>query len=144
VIRSDSLPIVWADAGQMAAMFEILIANSLRFRDPDAPPRIFVSSVRTEELGGFAITDNGIGIDPEYRESALLPFMRLNGAKYAGAGLGLATAKLIAGMHGGRLMIDSHSEPLSDRKNSRGTCVRFTVRLGRIRRFRDPPGIEEE
>jgi len=122
VIESDPLPVISADATQMAAIFEILIGNSIKFRRPEAPPRIHVS---LNPLGEIAIADNGIGIDPEYNETVFLPFKRLNGRAYAGAGLGLTTAKLIAEMHGGSIRIG----PVSNCEGiSQGTQVHFTVR----------------
>jgi len=125
VIVSDPLPVVSADAAHMTAMFEILIGNAIKFRRPDAPPRILVSFERAGDFRDIAIVDNGIGIDPEYRETVFVPFRRLNGREYAGAGLGLATAKLIAQMHGGNIRIGPapECEPLPH-----GTRVQFTMR----------------
>jgi light-regulated signal transduction histidine kinase (bacteriophytochrome) len=117
VIASDPLRVITADAVHMTTIFEILIDNSIKFRRPDAPPRIQVSLKPPAEI---AITDNGIGIDPEHSEAVFLPFKRLNGRQYAGAGLGLASAKLIAGMHGGEIRIGEQTP--------HGTQVRFTVR----------------
>jgi light-regulated signal transduction histidine kinase (bacteriophytochrome) len=123
IIASDSLPVVSADAAHMVTIFEILIGNAIKFRRPDAPPRIQVSSRRP---GDITIADNGIGIDPEYSETVFVPFRRLNGGEYGGAGLGLATAKLIAEMHGGSIRIDSI--PDCDRA-LHGTHVHFTMRV---------------
>jgi light-regulated signal transduction histidine kinase (bacteriophytochrome) len=118
VILSDRLPRVSADAAHMATVFEILIGNAIKFRKPDAPPRVQVYSMR----GVISIADNGIGIEPEQSEAVFLPFKRLNGAEYSGAGLGLATAKLIIGMHGGSIRIEA-----DPRNDSGGTQVQFTV-----------------
>jgi chemotaxis family two-component system sensor kinase Cph1 len=124
VIVSDSLPTVLADGTHMVTLFETLIGNSIKFRRPDVPPRIQVSSGRTGDIRTIAIADNGIGIDPEYRDTVFLPFKRLNGAEYPGPGLGLAAAKLITEMHGGNIRMDS----LADREPSLyGTRVQFTV-----------------
>jgi light-regulated signal transduction histidine kinase (bacteriophytochrome) len=117
IVISDSLPIVTADADQMVEIFEILLGNSIKFRKPDTPLRIRISSIRAN--GGVEIADNGIGIDPDYHESVFLPFRRLNGREYAGDGLGLAMAKLIVELHAGRIWV--HPAPC-------GTHVRFTVR----------------
>jgi light-regulated signal transduction histidine kinase (bacteriophytochrome) len=127
-IESDTLPVTMADAVQMAAMFEILIGNAIKFRKPDTAPCIRISSRPAgDSLGdGFvvAIADNGIGIDPAYQDAVFLPFKRLNGREYPGPGLGLATAKLIAGLHGGSIRIESAAE--SEAVDA--TCVSFTVR----------------
>lgn len=125
VILSDSLPMVSADAAHMQAIFEILIGNSIKFRRPDAAPRVQVFARPEGERNLIAIADNGIGIDPESRETVFLPFQRLNGEEHSGAGLGLAAAKLIAEMQGGNIRI----VPVSDCESSlQGTQVQFTVR----------------
>jgi light-regulated signal transduction histidine kinase (bacteriophytochrome) len=124
VIVSDSLPTVLADDAHMVTLFETLIGNSIKFRRPDVPPHIQVSSGGTGDIRTIAIADNGIGIDPEYSDTVFMPFKRLNGAEYPGAGLGLAAAKLITEMHGGNIWIES----LADREPSpHGTRVQFTV-----------------
>jgi len=130
VIASDSLPVVSADSFQMVTIFEVLIGNSIKFRSPEAPPRIQVSSTRTGEVCRIAVADNGIGIDPEHNESVFLPFRRLNGGANSGTGLGLALAKLIIEMHGGNIRIDPvpEWEPAHQAKDAGGTCVQFTMR----------------
>lgn len=123
IIVLGQLPVVWANSSQMVTIFEILIGNSIKFRKADTAPRIEVSVVREGDLRSISVADNGIGIDPQYAEAAFLPFKRLNGAKYPGAGLGLAAAKLIAEMHGGQIRINPERK-----KHLDGTDVLFTVR----------------
>jgi light-regulated signal transduction histidine kinase (bacteriophytochrome) len=129
VIALGQLPVVLADSAQMVAIFEVLIGNAIKFRQPDAPPRIQVSllreSAREGDLRSISIADNGIGIDPGYGESVFLPFKRLNGAQYPGAGLGLAVARLIVEMHGGRIWISPERK-----KHPGGTDVQFTLPPG--------------
>jgi light-regulated signal transduction histidine kinase (bacteriophytochrome) len=125
VIVSDSLPTVLADAAHMVTLFETLIGNSIKFCRPDVPPRIRVSSGSEGDIRTIAIADNGIGIDRENRETVFLPFKRLHGAEYPGAGLGLAVAKLITELHGGSIRIDSH---VACESSPCGTRIRFTVR----------------
>jgi light-regulated signal transduction histidine kinase (bacteriophytochrome) len=123
VIAVGQLPVVSADSAQTVAIFEILIGNAIKFRRPEVPPRIQVSLIRKGGLQSISIADNGIGIDPEYAETAFLPFKRLNGAQYPGAGLGLSVAKLIAEMHGGQIRINREQK-----RHPGGTEVLFTVR----------------
>jgi light-regulated signal transduction histidine kinase (bacteriophytochrome) len=124
VIAADPLPVVSADAAQMVTIFEVLIGNSIKFRRPDAPPRIEISLRQAGDTRSVAISDNGIGIEPEYSEMVFQPFKRLKGAEYPGAGLGLATAKLITEMHGGNIRIDKVPDC---EESPRGMCVQFTV-----------------
>jgi light-regulated signal transduction histidine kinase (bacteriophytochrome) len=122
VIVSGPLPVVPADPVHMLTIFEILIGNSIKFGRRDAPPRIRISSVKAGGSAGdghgIEVSDNGIGIDPEYNESVFLPFKRLSG--YPGAGLGLATAKLIAELHGGSIRLNT-APP------GGGTSLQFTI-----------------
>jgi light-regulated signal transduction histidine kinase (bacteriophytochrome) len=122
VIAVGQLPMVSADSVQTVAIFEILIGNAIKFRRPGVPPRIQVSLIREGGLQKISIADNGIGIDPEYSETVFQPFKRLNGAQYPGAGLGLAVAKLIVEMNGGRIRINPERK-----KHPGGTDVLFTV-----------------
>jgi light-regulated signal transduction histidine kinase (bacteriophytochrome) len=123
-IVSEPLPLVSADAGQITALFEILIGNSIKFRSADAPLRVRISASSSVDESAdateiIAIADNGIGIDPEHREAVVLPFRRLNGKEYEGPGLGLAIAKLIAERHGGHLAVG---------ETGIGACVQFSLR----------------
>lgn len=122
IIEADSLPQTVADAAQAAALFEILIGNSIKFRKPDIAPRIRISCERTGNVPAIAIRDNGIGIDPECSDSVFQPFRRLHGREYQGTGLGLAVAKLIAERHGGTIGVVRAPE-----KGLDGACVRFTL-----------------
>jgi light-regulated signal transduction histidine kinase (bacteriophytochrome) len=109
-ITADPLPAIDCDGPSIAAAFEILIDNGIKFRRAAEAPRIHVSA---ERQGGeilIAVADNGIGIDPKYCADALQPFRRLNGRDYPGAGMGLPKAKLIARLHGGGLRIEPAPE----------------------------------
>jgi light-regulated signal transduction histidine kinase (bacteriophytochrome) len=121
-VNAELLPAVPADAAQTAAIFRILIANAIKFRRPDLAPTVRVSIERAGDIPFVSVEDDGIGIDPEYREAVFLPFRKLHGATYRGAGLGLATARMIVRKHNGAIRIDCDK--------SRGTRVLFTVSAG--------------
>jgi light-regulated signal transduction histidine kinase (bacteriophytochrome) len=122
MIHSDPLPPAWADSVQIALVFENLIGNAIKFGKLDETARIHISGGHIADMLAVTVRDEGIGIDAEQSENIFLPFRRLNGSEYPGAGLGLATVKTIIGMHGGTVSLVSESA------GSAGTCMQFTLR----------------
>ncbi len=106
-ITHGELPTLLADGTQLAQLFQNLIGNALKFRG-DAPPKIHVDASRKGDDWLFSVRDNGIGIDPEFRERIFLIFQRLHTRqKYPGTGIGLAVCKKIVDRHGGRIWVES-------------------------------------
>jgi two-component system, OmpR family, osmolarity sensor histidine kinase EnvZ len=89
---------------------ENLIGNAVRYGS-----RAQISLIATDRALRFVVEDDGPGIPPERRETAIEPFERLDKArdpnKGGGVGLGLAIAADIARSHGGMLRL-SESESL--------------------------------
>jgi PAS domain S-box-containing protein len=117
VIKSDKLPTVNVVAFQFRQLLVNLIGNSLKFAKSDVTPRIEIKCdvVPSDEVSEFkygheknlyhlAITDNGIGFEPEYNTKIFEVFQRLHGrSEYSGTGIGLAICKKIIENHGGHI-----------------------------------------
>jgi two-component system, chemotaxis family, sensor kinase Cph1 len=104
-ITVGDLPDIAGDRNRLAELFEHLIGNALKFRGQD-PPVVKIDARRIAEGWVFSVKDNGVGIDPKYRDRLFIPFRRLYGAEVPGAGLGLAICKKIVDAHQGRIWIE--------------------------------------
>ncbi|HRJ44128.1 MAG TPA: ATP-binding protein, partial [Caldilineaceae bacterium] len=121
-ITHDPMPLLSVDPIQFEQLLYTLISNSLQFPDIH-PPRIHIG-VRVEKSEyQFSITDNGVGISPEYQEQLSLPSHRIRSRPNArGAGVGLAISKKIVEAHGGRIWYES--------RPGKGTTFYFALPIG--------------
>jgi light-regulated signal transduction histidine kinase (bacteriophytochrome) len=107
-VTHGQLPTVMADEAQLAQVFQNLIANAIKFRKEDVPPRVHVSAEREGDEWVFSVADNGIGIDPDQAERIFEVFQRLHTEEeYSGLGIGLALCRRIVERHGGRIWVES-------------------------------------
>ncbi|MEU9189077.1 CHASE3 domain-containing protein [Streptomyces sp. NPDC048484] len=106
-ITHDPLPTLVADPTQLGMLWQNLLGNAVKFRRPGEAPKIHVTAAREGELWRFTVTDNGIGIAPEYVDKIFVIFQRLHTKDaYAGSGIGLAMCKKIVEFHGGTIAVD--------------------------------------
>jgi PAS domain S-box-containing protein len=109
-ITHDPLPRVMADGTQLESLFQNLIGNAIKFHGSQ-PLLIHVGVKKDKNDWVFSVSDNGIGIDPQYFERIFILFQRLhNRQEYSGTGIGLAISKRIVERHGGRIWIESQAE----------------------------------
>lgn len=107
VITSDALPVVNANPTQMAQLLQNLITNGLKFRTQQ-PPYLHITATREGQFWQIAVQDNGIGIEPQYRDRIFVIFQRLHyREEYPGTGIGLAVCKKIVERHGGQIWVES-------------------------------------
>ncbi len=103
------LPVVEADPLQMRQLMQNLIGNAIKFHRRGVPPRVRVAPVAAAPgTVAFEVLDNGIGIEPEYRERIFRVFERLHARDvYAGTGIGLALCRKIVERHGGTIHVEA-------------------------------------
>jgi signal transduction histidine kinase len=111
-IAAGPLPPVRGEPALLAAVFQNLIGNALKFRrDGGVPPHIEIGAERVDGEWVFACADDGIGIEPEYAERIFMIFQRLHPKDvYAGTGIGLALCRKIVEYHGGRIWLDTEAD----------------------------------
>ncbi len=107
IVVSDELPTLPADPPQMVQLFQNLIDNAIKFRAQE-PPRVRISAVEQADEWIISVSDNGIGIDPQYFERIFIIFQRLHTRQaYPGTGIGLAITRRIVERHNGRIWVTS-------------------------------------
>ncbi len=121
-ITSDDLPVVPFHHVHLQQVMQNLIANSITYRSK-SDPRIHVSAQRRGDDWLFSVVDNGIGIDPQYKEQIFGIFKRLHSAQeYPGTGMGLAICQRLVQRAQGRIWVESEL--------GRGSSFFFTIPAG--------------
>ena len=107
IVRGD-LPRVIGDPVQLMQLLQNLVGNAVKFRAKDRPPVVTIAAEKDGDLWCLRISDNGIGIDPQYFDRIFVIFQRLHTKEeYPGTGIGLAMCKRIVERHGGTISVAS-------------------------------------
>ena len=109
-ITHESLPTVTGDTSQLIRVFQNIIGNAIKYRKPDEPPKIHISTHEDKEKQEyiFSVSDNGIGIKKEYLNRIFGVFQRLHTMdEYKGTGIGLSIVKKVIERHGGKMWVES-------------------------------------
>jgi two-component system, chemotaxis family, sensor kinase Cph1 len=123
VITYDALPTIMADSTQIMQLFQNLLANAIKFQKPGEPPQIHIGVQRQELSWVFSVTDNGIGLEPQFADRVFVIFQRLHTRdEYPGSGMGLAICKKIVECHRGQIWVDSVPQ--------QGATFQFTIPVG--------------
>ena len=124
-VTVDELPVILGDARKLRQVFLNLISNALKFAEDR--PSVRLSAEIQGSTAIFAVTDNGIGMDPGQAERIFQPFHRLHTEDdYPGTGIGLAVCERIIEQHGGRIWAQSAPQ--------QGSTFRFTLPVAGRRR----------
>lgn len=106
-IDVGEMPTLTLDLVQSRQLFQNLITNAMKFVADGITPRVQISHQVRDGRHEFRVADNGIGIEPQYRERVFGVFKRLHGREqYEGSGIGLSICSRIVAHHGGRIWIE--------------------------------------
>jgi signal transduction histidine kinase len=100
------LPIVRGDRPRLVEVLQNLIDNAAKFMGAQPAPRIEIGIHQQQNEQVFFVRDNGIGIESKHREKVFGLFDKLD-PRTEGTGVGLALAKRIIEVHGGRIWVES-------------------------------------
>ena len=119
-VTNDPLPAVQADEMQVVQLFQNLIGNAIKYRT-DTTPEVHVSALQKKRgKWQFSVSDNGLGIEPQYYDRIFGMFQRLhNRTEFSGTGIGLAICRKIVERNGGEISVTS--------KPGNGSTFRFTL-----------------
>lgn len=102
------LPAVRGDLMLLANIVINLIDNAVKYHKPDESPVIDIGYEIMDQAVLLSISDNGIGIEPEYQEKVFKMFQRLHSqTDYPGTGIGLTAVKKALQMIGGEIRVRS-------------------------------------
>lgn len=113
-VASTDAKITVSGTGQMEGSFELLtsllqnlIGNAIKYRRKGVAPEILIEIEEKDEGAKIAVSDNGIGIDPDYADKIFVLFRRLHTEEeYSGLGIGLTTCRKIAELHSAEISLD--------------------------------------
>jgi PAS domain S-box-containing protein len=119
VAVADGLPNVWGDRARLVEVLQNLVDNAAKFMGEQKRPRVEVGVREQAGEKVFFVRDNGIGIDPRFRDRVFGLFEKLD-PDSEGSGVGLALIKRIVDQHHGRVWVESEGR-------GHGTTVCFTL-----------------
>jgi signal transduction histidine kinase len=119
-IQVGPMPVVMAEAGAMISVFRHLLVNAITYVADGVPPRVRVTASHSESGWVVSVSDNGVGIAPQYHEKIWGVFKRLHGHDIPGTGIGLSVVRKVIQQHGGRVWVESSG-------GGAGSTFRFTL-----------------
>ncbi|MCU1329163.1 MAG: domain S-box-containing protein [Bryobacterales bacterium] len=105
-IAAGELPRIPVEETHLVMLLQNLVGNAIKYRSAD-PPRVTVGAIQRDHDALVHVSDNGIGIDPQYVPLIFKPFKRLHGEELPGSGIGLAACQKIVAGYNGRLWCES-------------------------------------
>lgn len=120
VVTIDDADVIFlGEAPRLIQIWHNLIDNAVKFMGDQPEPTIRVGVEHGLQGTVFYVCDNGIGVDPRYRNKIFGMFEKLD-ANAPGSGLGLALVQRIVQLYRGEIWVDSKG-------TGHGACFRFTL-----------------
>ncbi|MBR57871.1 MAG: hypothetical protein CMH54_07405 [Myxococcales bacterium] len=110
----EELPSVWGFPSDLTELVMNLVENAIK-HNPKSQPKVWMRPLTMDQLGesslpqntvGFAIEDDGPGIDVSARERLFQPFVRGLDALGEGHGVGLSVAMRVVSQMEGKIWIE--------------------------------------
>ncbi len=111
VISETNIPQVYGDAGRLQQVIWNLLSNAVKFTPTGGQVEIHLT--QANNFAQIQITDTGKGINSQFLPYVFEHFRQEDSAitrKFGGLGLGLAIARQITELHGGRIWVESLGE----------------------------------
>ncbi|HBG28506.1 MAG: hypothetical protein A2Y10_14915 [Planctomycetes bacterium GWF2_41_51] len=121
----EPFPFIEGDAVQIRQLMQNLIANGIKYQSGNIPHIYIKSKPAANNMVRIEVTDNGIGIKPEYLSAVFTMFKRLHtNDQYEGTGIGLSVCKKIVERHNGQIGAESQF--------GQGSTFWFTVKAAAV------------
>ena len=118
VVTEGVMPVVLTGRGSLSRVILNLFSNAIKYRS-DRPLLINCQCDVHGDRATFRVSDNGIGIAPQFQSRIFEMFKRLHRQnEIEGTGMGLALVKKIVQQAGGTIEVES--------VENQGTCFIFT------------------
>lgn len=99
----------YGNQSQLIELYQNLIENAVKYMGDSPSPQIEIGFEKRSDSVEFFVKDNGIGIEPEYRELIFNIFEKLD-PQTEGSGVGLALVRRIVELHGGTIRVESEGK----------------------------------
>jgi PAS domain S-box-containing protein len=108
---SPDLPVILGDRRWVTQALQNLVANALKFTQPETAPEIEIAPYPLPERDAatsiaIAVNDRGTGVSRDHAERIFELFQRAVSRKVEGTGAGLAIVRQVAERHGGRAFVE--------------------------------------
>lgn len=98
---------IYCDKSLFAIVIQNLITNSINYGKENEVTVVSLSAKKISNDVIIEFNDNGIGIDPSFKDKIFNMFTRIKMKKVDGTGIGLSTCKKIIEKHNGTINVDS-------------------------------------